>query len=148
MFIDGQARARPRRPAPAEDRVVHPRSREALGLVDQHLYEVALFHAERHTYGSNFKLTLTGFVKKLSDVHGGLRRRHEDALRAVRQGHDEHQLRRVRLVHASCKLGPYCGDKTTTNPPEECDDGSNLTSYSAIVVDRVWPELQDAGVLR
>ena len=34
----------------------------ALGLTVGGLYEVALFHAERHSTGSNFKLTLTGFA--------------------------------------------------------------------------------------
>ena len=32
-----------------------------LGLTVGGLYEIALFHAERHSAGSNFKLTLTGF---------------------------------------------------------------------------------------
>jgi fibro-slime domain-containing protein len=34
----------------------------ALGLTVGALYEVVLFHAERHSTGSNFKLTLTGFA--------------------------------------------------------------------------------------
>jgi fibro-slime domain-containing protein len=34
-----------------------------LGLVSGGAYEIALFHAERHTTQSNFKLTLVGFVK-------------------------------------------------------------------------------------
>ena len=33
----------------------------AFGLTVGGLYEIALFHAERHSTGSNFKLTLTGF---------------------------------------------------------------------------------------
>jgi fibro-slime domain-containing protein len=33
----------------------------AFGLTIGGLYEIALFHAERHSTGSNFKLTLTGF---------------------------------------------------------------------------------------
>jgi cysteine-rich repeat protein len=37
-------------------------SAAALGLVVGGLYEIALFHAERHSTGSNFKLTLTGFA--------------------------------------------------------------------------------------
>ena len=37
-------------------------SAAALGLTVGGLYEVVLFHAERHTAGSNFKLTLTGFA--------------------------------------------------------------------------------------
>ena len=36
-------------------------SAAALGLTIGALYEVVLFHAERHSTGSNFKLTLTGF---------------------------------------------------------------------------------------
>jgi fibro-slime domain-containing protein len=37
-------------------------SAAALGLTVGGLYEIALFHAERHSAGSNFKLTLTGFA--------------------------------------------------------------------------------------
>lgn len=33
-----------------------------LGLTVGQLYEISLFHAERHSTGSNFKLTLTGFA--------------------------------------------------------------------------------------
>ena len=36
----------------------------SLGLVKGNTYEISLFHAERHTNDSNFKLTLGGFVKK------------------------------------------------------------------------------------
>ena len=104
----------------------------ALKLVDKHLYEVALFHAERHTYGSNFKLTLTGFVKKLStcsEVCG-------DGIKTPSEQCDKGMANTNSGAYGSCtlscKLGPYCGDKTTTTPPEECDDGSNLTSYSAM----------------
>lgn len=38
------------------------RSAAALGLTVGRLYEISLFHAERHSAGSNFKLTLTGFT--------------------------------------------------------------------------------------
>jgi fibro-slime domain-containing protein len=37
-------------------------SAAALGLTVGKLYEIALFQAERHSTGSNFKLTLTGFA--------------------------------------------------------------------------------------
>src|SRR5205814_6993753 len=37
-------------------------SAAALGLTVGGLYEIALFHAERHSDASNFKLTLTGFA--------------------------------------------------------------------------------------
>lgn len=102
----------------------------ALGLVDKNLYEVALFHAERHTYGSNFKLTLKGFVKKRStctEVCG-------DGIKTSSEQCDKGMANTNSGAYGSCtlscKLGPYCGDKTVTNPPEQCDDGVNLTSYT------------------
>ena len=102
----------------------------ALGLVDKNLYEVALFHAERHTSGSNFKLTLNGFVKKRStctEVCG-------DGVKTPSEQCDKGMANTNSGAYGSCtlscKLGPYCGDKTTTTPPEECDDGTNLTSYT------------------
>lgn len=100
----------------------------ALGLVDKNLYEVALFHAERHSTGSNFKLTLRGFVKKrsvCSEVCG-------DSIKTPSEQCDLGGANTDDGSYGSCtkqcKLGPYCGDKTTQNPPEECDDGTNLTS--------------------
>jgi fibro-slime domain-containing protein len=102
----------------------------ALGLVDKQMYEVALFHAERHTSGSNFKLTLKGFVKKRStctEVCG-------DGIKTSSEQCDKGAANTNSGAYGSCrldcKLGPYCGDKTTTNPPEQCDDGTNLTSYT------------------
>lgn len=41
-------------------------SAAALGVTVGGLYEIALFHAERHTDASNFKLTLTGFAPTTS----------------------------------------------------------------------------------
>jgi len=41
----------------------------AWGLTPGGLYELALFHAERHSAGSNFKLTLTGFAPSSSACH-------------------------------------------------------------------------------
>lgn len=41
-----------------------PAKAAELGLSAEHVYEMSLFHAERHTVQSNFKLTLGGFVKR------------------------------------------------------------------------------------
>jgi len=38
----------------------------ALGLTTGQVYEIVLLHAERHSTGSNFKLTLTGFLSNTS----------------------------------------------------------------------------------
>ena len=82
------ARARRRRPS-------HPRrahadvdtSAAALGLTMGGLYEIVLFHAERHSAGSNFKLTLTGFAPTHSTCRADLRRRHrrDDASSTMRR---------------------------------------------------------------
>ena len=102
----------------------------ALGLTDKQLYEVALFHAERHTDQSNFKLTLRDFVKKrsvCSEVCGdGIKTSSEQCDKgAANTGSGDYGSCRL-----DCTLGPYCGDHATTNPPETCDDGVNLTSWA------------------
>lgn len=102
----------------------------SLGLLNGHLYEIALFHAERHTNASNFKLTVRGFTKKKStctNVCG-------DGIKTKEEQCDNGAANTNSGAYGSCrldcKLGPYCGDKTTTNPPEDCDDGTNLTSWT------------------
>lgn len=102
----------------------------ALGLVHGNVYEIALFHAERHTNASNFKLTLRGFVKKISvcrnECGDGFKTREEQC--------DDGAANTSSGAYGSCKLdctlGPYCGDKLTTPANEACDDGSNLTSWT------------------
>ncbi len=102
----------------------------ALNLVDNNVYEIALLHAERHTNASNFKLTVRGFEKKkslCSNVCG-------DGIKTKEEQCDEGAANTNSGAYGSCRLdcrlGPYCGDKTKTAPPEECDDGTNLTSWT------------------
>ena len=104
----------------------------ALGLVDKNLYEVALFHAERHTSGSNFKLTLNGFVKKRSTCNEVCGDNIKTPSEQCDRGAANTDSGAYLSCHTNCTLGPYCGDKTTTTPPEQCDDGVNLTSYTAV----------------
>ncbi len=110
--------------------ILNPTKAAQLGLVDKHVYEIALFHAERHTDASNFWLTLRGFVKKTSvcsNVCGdGIKTREEQC----DQGNANTNSGAYGSCRLDCKLGPYCGDKTLTSPPEECDDGTNLTSWT------------------
>jgi fibro-slime domain-containing protein len=104
----------------------------ALGLHDKQLYEIALFHAERHSTGSNFKLTLRGFEKKLSvcaEVCGdGIKTSSEQCDNgAANTGSGAYGACKL-----DCKLGPHCGDALVSMPPEQCDDGTNLTSWSPV----------------
>ncbi len=110
--------------------ILNPTKATALGLVDKHVYEIALFHAERHTTASNFKLTLRGFVKKTSvcsNVCGdGIKTREEQC----DQGTSNTNSGAYGSCRLDCKLGPYCGDKIKSSPPEDCDDGTNLTPWT------------------
>ena len=110
--------------------VLDPAKATDLSLVDKHVYEIALFHAERHTDASNFWLTLRGFVKKTSvcsNVCGdGFKTREEQCDKGAANTNSG----AYGSCRTDCKLGPYCGDKTTTTPPESCDDGTNLTSWT------------------
>lgn len=50
-------------PARCQDITLDQAAAERLGLEQDHIYEMSLFHAERHTNQSNFTLTLGGFLK-------------------------------------------------------------------------------------
>ena len=105
----------------------------ALGIVRGGLYEIALFHAERHTTSSNFKLTLTGF----GPTHSTCQTKCGDGIVAGTEQCDPPTAADAGAggayngCTADCKRGPYCGDGVVQNPPEKCDDGLNMTLYSA-----------------
>jgi len=90
------------------------------------VYEMAIFHAERHTTASNFSLTLNGFVTKRSSCDytcgDGVVTRFEfcDDGAAQNTGAYGH-------CKSDCSgLGPHCGDGIPDEEFEECDDGDNL----------------------
>jgi fibro-slime domain-containing protein len=95
-------------------------------LTTDSVYEVAIFHAERHTGASNFRLTLDGFVTEISTCDytcgDGIATRFEfcDDGPGQNTGAYGHCL-------PDCSgLGPYCGDGNVDAGFEECDDGDNL----------------------
>lgn len=92
------------------------------------VYEVVLFHAERHECGSNFKLTLAGFDKPRSvcdEVCGdGVLTRSEtcdDGAELNGSGYG--------FCESDCTPGPRCGDQIV-NGPEACDNGVNADRYA------------------
>jgi fibro-slime domain-containing protein len=98
-----------------------------VGLVVGGMYEFAVFQAERHTVASNYKLTLTGFVKQkttCTPICG-------DAIKTKTEACDDGvNAGGYGKCAPGCVLGPYCGDKIVQNPPEICDDGVNLTPWT------------------
>jgi len=98
-----------------------------LGLQVGNVYEIVLFHAERRPTGSNFNLTLAGFVSATSvcdSVCGdGIVAGDELCDDGVNDGS-------YGGCNPDCTPGPFCGDLLVQNPPEVCDDGLNLTTYS------------------
>jgi fibro-slime domain-containing protein len=98
-----------------------------LGLTVGNVYEIALFHAERHSTGSNFNLTLGGFVtvesQCVTQCGDGIVAGDETCDDGINDGTYGH-------CNPNCTPGPRCGDQIQQTPPEECDDGVNLTNYS------------------
>lgn len=100
-----------------------------LGLEVGRVYEIALFHAERHTGESNFKLSLKGFAGGKSTCTATC----GDGIVAGDELCDEGEDNGAGYGHctAACEPGPRCGDaKKDVDGGEECDDGANLTGYS------------------
>jgi fibro-slime domain-containing protein len=100
-----------------------------LGLEVGRVYEIVLFHAERRRQFSNFNLTLAGFIRRSSECVSicgdGIVVGDEVCDDGVNDG-----------SYGSCMpdctaRGPFCGDGILQSPPEACDDGINLTTYSS-----------------
>ncbi len=94
------------------------------------VYEVAIFHAERHTDKSNFTLTLDGFVTERSECDwtcgDGVTTRFEFCDDGPGQNDGEYG----HCMPDCSALGPHCGDGNVDAPFEECDDGENLGAYT------------------
>jgi len=97
-----------------------------LGLVVGKIYETVVFQAERHTTGSNYKLTLANFNKAISDCHpvcgDGVKTPDEVCDDGKNDGS-------YGSCTPDCKWGPYCGDGVVQMQYEQCDDGINLSPY-------------------
>lgn len=100
-----------------------------LGLVPGNVYEIALFHAERHTSESNFRLALTGFVAAKSHCSAVC----GDGTQTPGEACDDGAKNDDNAYGGctkQCKRGPRCGDGKLQEPEEACDDGNNVTPYS------------------
>ncbi len=98
------------------------------GIEKGQLYTLSLFHAERHTSASNFKLTLTNFIPRRSvckPVCGnGILQRGE-----VCDDGASNQDGVYGACNSTCSGREFCGDGAT-NGPEQCDNGLNISQYA------------------
>ena len=99
-----------------------------LGLVVGQMYGIVLFQAERHTSGSNYKLTLNGFVHSISQCVAKCGNGTVEGDEVCDDGKNDGSYG---SCAADCKSrGPYCGDSTQQSPQEACDNGVNaITGY-------------------
>ncbi len=99
----------------------------ALGLQVGKIYEIDLFHAERHLAASNFDLTLSGFAHAKSTCKSVC----GDGVVTPDEACDDgaNNGKGYGFCTTSCTRGSYCGDGTVDTPYEACDDGVNLSQY-------------------
>jgi fibro-slime domain-containing protein len=102
-------------------------SAQRLQLEAGKIYEMALFHAERHSPGSHFNLTLEGFAS----AHSRCETRCGDSIVAGRETCDDGKNDgKYGACTTECQRAAYCGDGKRDMPQEACDDGVNLTTYA------------------
>ncbi len=101
-----------------------------LGLEVGRVYEIALFHAERHTGESNFRLTLKGFSASATQCQAVCGDGIVTADEACDDGEDNGAG--YGFCTEECELGPRCGDgQLDEDSPEECDNGTNFDTYAS-----------------
>jgi fibro-slime domain-containing protein len=99
------------------------------------VYEIVLFHAERHTTASNFKLTLAGFLAPRSfceSICGDGKVVGDEVCDDGDDPADPDGIINSDTIagrcNTSCTARNYCGDGTQQTG-EACDDGANITLY-------------------
>ncbi len=106
-------------------------------LENGRIYEIVVFHADRHPRESNYQLTISGFqtLKTICQPRCG---------DGVRTGAEECDLGdgvNNDTIYGGCttqcKYGPYCGDGVPNAPEEQCDNGvANGNGYGRDVCTR------------
>jgi fibro-slime domain-containing protein len=96
-----------------------------LGLTVGGMYEIAVFQAERHTVGSNYQLTLSGFVHAVSSCKSICGDKIVTKDEVCDDGVNDGSYNGC--MPGCGARGPYCGDGITQKDHgEECDDGNTL----------------------
>ena len=103
-------------------------SKVDLGMVNNGVYEIVVFQAERAWNGSTYKLTLSGF----NDLPSACVPTCGDGITVADEECDDgpkNSDTEYGACSTQCKWGTYCGDNIISGP-EECDNGKeNGTQY-------------------
>jgi fibro-slime domain-containing protein len=96
-----------------------------LGMTLGGMYEIAVFQAERHTTGSDYQLTLAGFVHAQSECKGSCG---DGVVTGDEICDDGKNDGTYGNCARGCVRGPYCGDgHTDSKDGEECDGSRDCT---------------------
>lgn len=99
------------------------------GLVKGGVYEIVLFQAERHPTGSNFFLTLAGFLAPRTYCTPICGDGKVVGWETCDDG-DKNADGVYGVCNKSCSGNEYCGDSVQQSAHEACDNGFNLDVYS------------------
>ncbi|MBN1605604.1 MAG: DUF4215 domain-containing protein [Polyangiaceae bacterium] len=124
-----------------EDGEVASEDDKRFGLVRGGVYEIVLFHAERHTIWSNFRLTIAGFLPPRSDCAPICGDGIVAGWEVCDDGTDPNTGESLNtgeygMCSPTCDGRTYCGDAIRQGPddtppgPEECDSGYNDALYA------------------
>ncbi|HEY8945009.1 MAG TPA: DUF4215 domain-containing protein, partial [Polyangiaceae bacterium] len=127
---------------------LNPTSAATYGLEDGKVYQIGVFHAERQTGGSSFRLTLSGFNLAPSDCTTNC----GDGVVAAGEDCDDgpRNTGGYGQCTPACARGPHCGDSIVQDADgEACDKGvaGNDGSYGNCAPDcQLAPHCGDAVV--
>ncbi|MDB4942403.1 MAG: Multiple EGF-like-domain protein 3 precursor [Labilithrix sp.] len=116
----------------------------ALGMSTGHVYEFALFQAERHRSGSNYKVQFRGFVRSSSTCHSicgdGIKSRDEACDDGAKNDlNPPGTAPAYGTCSSDCKArGAYCGNGVVDGA-EACDDGVYNGGYGRCKADCSGP---------
>jgi len=102
------------------------RVNENFGLEDGRIYEIVVFHADRHPRESNYQLTLSGFSTVRSVCTPRCGDGQVTAGEECDLGDGMNNDTTYNGCTTECRFGPFCGDGVV-NGDESCDDGRNIT---------------------
>jgi fibro-slime domain-containing protein len=98
------------------------------GLAVGKIYEIVVFQAERHTIQSNYRLTLGNFLPARTTCEPVCGNGVVTPDEACDLGEDEN-TGEYGGCNDDCTLAPFCGDGAVEAGEEQCDNGTNVSTY-------------------